>query len=258
LFRIDKTYVKLSGSPALQTNVSEQVTPDELAERVVLMESGVAQPACPTPPSPPDDAAGKMMERARAAAGELMERARVEAQVLLQQAELEAQECKRLAWNDGYLEGKTAADADMARRHQADVEAFRNVFAEIERERTRMFDRMEREIIDLTFAMVKKIVNFAEETDDKLFESMIVKTLRQIKSEGKITIRVSSAEYEKYFSSGSATFILGGETVTASVVQDPALGCWDCVVDSDTGTVNAGLDSQLKVIRIAFDGAGGT
>lgn len=238
MFRIDRQMVKLTEAPAIRVDAGERPPgKDEKAEV---------------------EARAEQMERAEleaeALAEEIVLRAEAEAEGLLREAREQAERLKEQAQSEGYADGRAAGDEESERRRQEDEESIKRVLSEIERERSRIIDEIEGEVIELTFSMVKKIINLAEEMDDKLFESMIIKALRKVKLEGWVTIRVSSAEYEKYFSSGSAAFVLGEETVSASVIPDSSLESWDCVIDTGDVTLNAGLDSQLNLIRIAFNG----
>ena len=86
-----------------------------------------------------------------------------------------------------------------------------------------------------------------------MFTSLIKNALRQVSTDGKIVIRVGPVEYERFFSSGSAVIELGsGVAVTASVLRDVTLEEGDCIIDTDDMTVNAGLESQLKYVELAF------
>jgi flagellar biosynthesis/type III secretory pathway protein FliH len=86
--------------------------------------------------------------------------------------------------------------------------------------------------------------------------SLIKNTLRQITTEGKIVIRVGPEEYERFFSSGAATIDLdSGVTVSATVIKDLSMEEGDLIVDSDEGTINGGINSQLEYVKIAFERA---
>jgi len=89
-----------------------------------------------------------------------------------------------------------------------------------------------------------------------VFTSLIKNALRQMPTEGRIIIRVGAAEYERFFSSGAAEIELdSGVVVKASVLRDVALNNGDCIIDTDDVTINAGLESQLQFVEIAFERA---
>ena len=98
------------------------------------------------------------------------------------------------------------------------------------------------------------MINPAEELIGGAFESLIRNALKQISPDGRVIIRVGTAEYERFFSSGSAVFVLdSGVEVKASVLRDVSLGCGDLIIDTENETINAGLSSQLKQIALAFE-----
>ena len=104
--------------------------------------------------------------------------------------------------------------------------------------------------------IVRKIINPPAEELDDVFISLIKNALRQMSTDGKIVIRVGAAEYERFFSSGAAEIELdSGITVKATVLRDVSLNDGDCIIDTDDVTINAGIDSQLQYVKIAFERA---
>ena len=99
----------------------------------------------------------------------------------------------------------------------------------------------------------KKIINPAEEAVGGVFESLIKNALRQIAPDDKVRLRISANDYERFFPEGSAVFELGnGITVSASILKDLSLGEYDCIIDKDDSTVDAGFNTQLKLVELAF------
>jgi len=115
---------------------------------------------------------------------------------------------------------------------------------------------MEESVTKLAIEIVKKIINPAEEELGNVYTSLIKNALRQVPNEGKIVLRVGAKEYERFFSSGAATIDLdSGVTVKAAVLRDVALNDGDCIIDTDDVTINAGIDSQLQYVALAFERA---
>ena len=246
MFRIDKNLVNLA------TSRSVQVDGDEAA-------AGAEGMPCNAPVTVAylnEEA----VRRAQQKAASILEDAQNEAASIMVAAREQAEEERRRAWQEGYMEGaregKRASEEEYAKKRRADDAALERVVAEIYDERKRVFDGLEEDIVNLSLDIVKKVYAPAEELFGGVFESLIRNALRQIAPEGKIIIRVSPAEYERFFSSGSAIFRLDkGLTVTVAILKDVSLGENDCIIDTEDETVNAGLDTQLKYIRIAFNRA---
>jgi len=206
---------------------------------------------------------------ARAKSDRIIEDAREEVAVMLLSSREQAEEVKQQAWQEGYAggaqEGKRSYDEQLKTKLceneerlnmmlREDDEKLKRVIEELYDERTRTFDGLEDEILELALDIVRKVINPAEDEYGKFFELLIRNALRQMNPDGRIIIRVGPGEYDRFFAAGGALFELDrGVTVTASVVRDPTLGNGDCIIDAGEETVDAGLESQLKYIQLAFD-----
>ena len=200
------------------------------------------------------------IKKAKAGAEKILEDARNEIAALMMAAREEAEEERRKAWQEGYAEGAEEGKRVCDEKHEVqtreDDEKLRRVIDELYTEKKRVYEELEDEVIRLSFDIVKKVIGIAEEDVGGIFQALIRNALRQIAPEGKVIIRVSPAEYERFFPSGSAVFHLDkGVTVTAGILRDASLGEYDCIIDTEDETVNAGLDTQLKYIKIAFNRA---
>jgi len=205
--------------------------------------------------------AEKIISEAKAKAERTILDARSEVAALLLSARERAEEDRRLAWQEGFAEGSQAGrhsfDEQLAEKQRLSDESLQRVLDELYEERTRTYEGLESGVVALALEIVKKVINPAEEELGTVFQSLIKNALKQMNPDSKVIIRVSPVEYERFFSSGNAVLELdSGVTVTASVLRDVSLGEGDCVIDAEDATVNAGLDSQLQYIKLAFDKAG--
>ena len=252
MFRIDRNLVNLA--TARYVNVegeaaagAEGVPPDASASAAYMMAQ--AQQTA--------EQAQQTVADAEATAAKILDTARDEAALLMVTSRDEAEERRRKAWQEGYAdgakEGKSAFEEKYEQKVREDEEMLKRVVSELYDERERMYEGLEDEVVALTFQIAKKVFGMAGDEDEKLFESLIRNALKQVAPEGKIIIRVSPAEYERFFSSGSAVFELDrGITLTTSILRDTALEKGDCIIDTEDETINAGIDTQLEAIRLAF------
>ena len=281
MFRIDKTLVNLATARSIQVDGDAA---EAGAAGIPLYASASA-----------DYIVQETLRSAEEKASVVISEARNEAAALMISAREEAEETRRRAWQEGYAEGAKegksasaesiriaeenrrtaeedrriaeegmrtaeegmrAAEERYKRKASEDGDMLERVIGELYDERERTYNGLEDSVVGLALEIVKKIINPAEEELGGVFESLIRNALKQIAPEGKIIIRVSPAEYERFFSSGSAIFHLDkGVTVTASILRDASLNDGDCIIDTEDETVNAGFDTQLKYIRIAFNRA---
>ena len=195
---------------------------------------------------------------------EILSGARKQAAQILSDAEDEAEEERKRGYESGYddglakgsAEGKQKYDEKIEEKKREDDETLKRVIDEIYEERERTYNELEEETTKLAIDVVRKIINPAEEELGNVFTSLIKNALRQMSTDSKITLRVGPKEYERFFSSGAATIELdSGITVKAAVLRDISQNDGDLIIDTEDITVNAGIESQLKYVELAFERA---
>jgi flagellar biosynthesis/type III secretory pathway protein FliH len=264
LFKVNREKVRLSDSPyAPPPEWYEELDP----EREQDGSASAAAEEWPEPygdlPEEPDSVPADLVEAAREQAGAMIAEAEAEAARLLEEARAQVDEIRQKAYSEGFLEGHIEGDKKASEEFEAiateNKAAVGRVLAEFFTAREAAlneFKGMKDEIKPIIFEIVKKIINVSYENDDKSFESLIKNALERIKPEGKLTLTVSEADYERFFPSGNAVFNVNGEDIPVAVVKNASLGLAELIIDAGDVTVNAGPDTQLRRIRSAFDRVG--
>jgi len=268
LFRIDRNYVHLGamrsvrvGNTDMKTsaitdqNLDAQIDANDramaMAEAEAEAEAIISQAAV---------AAEDIVNDAQEKAERILMDARSEVAALMLSTRDQVEEDRNRAWQEGFAdgseEGRHSFDDQLAEKQRFDDETLKRVLDELYVERTRTYKGLEDEVKTLALEIVRKIINPAEQELENVFKSLINNALNQISPDKKIIIRVSPVEFERFFSPGNTVFTLdSGIKVTASIVRDVALEEGGCIIDTDETTINAGLESQLEYIRLAFDQA---
>ena len=246
MFRIDRNLVNLGAKRSIVVEEYEE------------SEVGAAGEALHAAASATFMEAQDALDGAKSKSEEILARAKEEAKALLMEARDEIEEERQAARQEGFSEGKEEGrrsyDEQLEEKMRQDDEKLGRVIGELYEERERTYAGLEDEVVALAMDIVKKIINPDEEAVEGAFEMLIRNALRQIAPDGKIVIRVSTDEYERFFSSGSAAIVLAGDVrATASVLKDVSLNKGDCVIDTDSETINAGVDTQLKYVELAFE-----
>ena len=180
------------------------------------------------------------------------EKAESEARELIFRAELEAVKLKAAAEDAGYKEGAVRAEEEYALLLTENKASLRRLVEEIEAGRARMLEGMESEIIDLCLAIVRKIADADRTKDGELFRAAIQKALGRMNSESGITIRVSNADFERFFPDGEASFDTADGRVSAVIAGNPDLAEGDVIIDAEDESIKAGVNSQIKNIELRF------
>jgi len=191
---------------------------------------------------------------------QILENAREQAAQIILDARDEAEEERQRGFREGFEEGSEEGRRIYEEKTEAkireDDETLKRLLDEMYEERERTYNALEGEVTNLAIEIVRKIINPAQDEIDNVYMSLIKNALRQMPNEGKVVLRVGAKEYQRFFSSGAAKIELdSGATVTASVLRDVSLTDGDCIIDTDDVTINAGINSQLQYVKLAFERA---
>jgi flagellar assembly protein FliH len=196
------------------------------------------------------------LTEAEAAAAELLakirEAAALEAEAKVAEAGRQVQnileEARRRGREEGRLEG-------LELYRQQTEEASREIsrlLKEIASAREALFASFEGEVVELALNIAEKITLTALSKDETIFKAMVANALKNLRREGKISLRISEQQYNDFFNAESASFVLDDETIRISVINDPHLENGALIVESAEESVDAGVASQLKYIALAF------
>jgi flagellar assembly protein FliH len=115
-------------------------------------------------------------------------------------------------------------------------------------QRTEYFANIEAEIVQLSLAIATKILHRESQVDPMLVATLVRMAVEKMREESKVTVSVGSkrlAQWKAYFASHPSV-------ARVEVVENPGLSEHDCQLDTELGTANFGLDTQLKEVEQGF------
>lgn len=240
MFRIDRSRVNLSSVQDMRANAGDPVLEVRPEEAVI--------PAQSVPNAAGEVASAKIIENARKEA----EYIREQAKHALSKAVLDAQAMQISARQLGYEEGMAEARREYAEMAAKNKESLCIVISEIQQKSQEMYDNLEGDIVDLCFAVVKKLADMDRAGDGSFYKSMIRKALGQMEITNKLSVHVCAEDCERFFPDGEVSFPTGDGIVTATVQDAPELGSGDIIIENGNETVTAGLETQMKSIELVF------
>jgi len=120
--------------------------------------------------------------------------------------------------------------------------------AAFELSRKDYFSRVEIEVVQLALAIAGKILHREAQVDPLLVGALVQIALGQLKEGAAAVIRVIPADAQRW----RKHFDSLGLKVAVNVVEDSELQPGDCILETEIGTVNFGLDVQLKEVERGF------
>ncbi|MGI4755508.1 MAG: FliH/SctL family protein [Janthinobacterium lividum] len=142
------------------------------------------------------------------------------------------------------MQAEAAAQQAKARQQLAQtLDAFN-------RERTAYFSRVETEVVQLALAIARKILQRESELDPTLLGALVRIALDRMQSGTAVRVRVVPAEAELWRTMGSEA----NGTKRWQVEEDAALMPGDCLVQTEMGEANFGLEAQMCDVEQSFRG----
>lgn len=169
------------------------------------------------------------------------------ARIIVQKAQKNADEL--------IAETKTSAENIRARayregREQAESELIENILA-IRAERERVLTTVEQDVLKLAVKLAEKIIGRELEQDENARGEIVINALRSARREEMLTVRVGSEDLavleemrEKIDRFGRARYI--------DFVADQSVKKGGCIIESASGTIDARLETQLRILENAL------
>lgn len=123
-----------------------------------------------------------------------------------------------------------------------------NLLASFETEKCHYYARVESEIVQLALAIAAKILHREAQVDPMLLAALVRLAVEKMRDGSSVNLRVSPGRgegWKKYFAS-----IPGN--IRVAVTEDGQLNEQDCLLETEVGSANFGLDTQLKEVEQGF------
>jgi len=131
---------------------------------------------------------------------------------------------------------------------QAARAAITAAVAAFETQRVEYYARVEAEVVQLALAIAAKILHREAQVDPMLVAALVRITIEKMREGSSVTVRVApgrARQWQQYFA--------GQPSVSrVEVAEDANLSDHDCLLETELGVANFGLDTQLKEVEQGF------
>jgi len=115
-----------------------------------------------------------------------------------------------------------------------------------ERERAEYYSRIEAEVVHLAVGIASKILYREAQVDRMLLAALVKVALEKLQQNTKVLLRVppqQAAPWRGYFAQGTQL------AVSPEIVEDASVESWNCILETELGSTELGLESQLKEVE---------
>jgi flagellar assembly protein FliH len=160
----------------------------------------------------------------------------------------EAQQAADAAYADGLAAGRAAATAELV----GEGEAFAKALAELARFREGLLERYQTELLALALGIARKVVQRELAEHPEHWLGMIREAVRHALDRERIRIRVGPVLHRFLVERLSTLRPMLDEVKELELVEDQTLNENGCILESQFGDLDLGVDSQIGAIRAAL------
>lgn len=179
-----------------------------------------------------------------------------EARRVLAEAHRQAEQMRRDAIRQGYTEGLQLAQQEAQTAYQQAVEALRNEVSKlveaILRERERLWEQMEPQVIDLVLDIARKVLREEIQARREATLSIIKHALRRVADTEQVRIRVHPEDLQIAREHRDDFLAVCDGVKHLEIVDDQRVGGGGCIIETPSGTIDASLRTQMASIENAL------
>ncbi len=165
-----------------------------------------------------------------------------------EQTESAMSQIYRKGYEDGYAACAKATEGEIKEQ----IEAFKSMVDDLVSQRKRLLKESEEAVLKLSCQIARRIVGKVAEVEESLIGEVVKNAVNHLAERQRMVIRVSDLDFEilRKHENGWLTSNEGVE-----IKPDKRIKRGGCLVEGETGSVDAQIDSQIDVIEKALLGA---
>jgi len=163
-------------------------------------------------------------------------------------AHISEQELTRLladARAEGVREGEQRAKSGMEEALAQERKRITEVVGAFMREQTEYYSKVEVELVHFALAIAARILHREAQVDRMVVAGLVKVMIDKLQQQSRVSVRVrpeEAASWRHYFR----------DNATLQIVEDSTLEPKDCILETELGTTEMGLDAQLKEVEKGF------
>jgi len=172
------------------------------------------------------------------AASELLDKTRVEIEEAHEKSAQEAEELKKKGYDDGFQEGLAQLNEKILA---------------LDNEKKRLRHEMNQLILPLALKAAKKIVAGELQAHPETIVNIVLQALAPVMQNHKITIYVNKEDKELLEAEKSKLKEKLEQIESLSIKERDDISAGGCMIETESGIINATIENQWRGIESAFD-----
>lgn len=195
------------------------------------------------------DSAQANAKTAQQSAQQAVSEAEKKAAALIADAEQTKEDTQKKAFSEGFDEGREAGFTEGKTEVNRLIERLHTMLERTMDKREEILAETEQQIVDLVLLMTRKVVKVISENQRNVVTANIIHALRKVKGRADVVLRVNLADVG-LTSEHTREFLQTAENIkNITVVEDLTVDAGGCIVETDFGSVDARIASQLNELE---------
>lgn len=193
--------------------------------------------------------ADSIRDTAKKDAEEIIAKAKAEAEAVLAEAQNSRESVSEEARKEGFSAGQKEGYNSGKEESDRLINKLHVMISGVADKRREIIDESESLIVDLILNIVRKVVRSITESQKEVVVDTVLKALAKLKTSADVTLRVNfddaalTTEHMKQF----LKKIEKAKSIT--VIEDSSVDRGGCIVETDYGSIDARISSQLREIE---------
>lgn len=213
-------------------------------------------PECPPPTGSVIPDAADLYAEAEAA----LLLAQIEAAELIEDAQTQAEALREAAWQEGFYSGKLEARAaveaelraDWAARQDALRSELDTIASEIATTREALWRGQESEMVALALDIARQVIKTEVSQNPAVIHAVLANALRRITDKENVRVRVSVSDAPRVKEAREDLMEIVDGLRFIEIVEDRRVGDGGCVIETNAGTIDAKIETQIAEVARAL------
>lgn len=195
------------------------------------------------------DTAQADSQKLRMQSEEIVREAEKKAADIISKAEQTEAATQKKAFTEGFETGREAGYKEGKAEVTRLIERLHTMIERTMDKRQQILSETEQQIVDLVLLMTRKVVKVISENQRNVVSSNIIHALRKVKGRADVILRVNLADVG-LTTEHTKDFLAAAENIkNITVVEDLSVDAGGCIIETDFGSVDARIASQLHELE---------
>ena len=186
--------------------------------------------------------------------------AHTEAAELIEDAKVQAEALREAAWQEGFhagsIEARTAVDAELKAEWAVRQDALRSeidlIAGDIGAARETLWRTQEAEMVALALDIARQVIKTEVSQNPAVVHAVLANALRRITDKDNVRVRVSVSDAPRVKEAREDLMEVVDGLRFIEIAEDRRVGDGGCVIETNAGTIDAKIETQIAEVARAL------